>query len=243
MLYLIGIGLSDEKDISVKGLEIVKKTNKIYLENYTSKVACSKEDLEKFYGKEIIEIDRDFVEKNIESIFEAAKSEDIVFLVMGDVHSATTHIDLFLRAKKEKVPIKTIFGTSILTAVGITGLSLYNFGRTVSIPFDNKDVKSSYEKFKVNKENGMHTLFLLDLNPVENKFMSIKEGLEYLKKNGLNDNELVIGCARIGSYDQVIKSGKVKDVMEFDFGESPYCLIIPGKLHFMEEEMLNTFKH
>ena len=35
-LYFIGIGLCDEKDISVKGLEIVKKADVVYLENYTS---------------------------------------------------------------------------------------------------------------------------------------------------------------------------------------------------------------
>ena len=36
MLYFVGLGLGDEKDITVKGLEIVKKCDKIYLENYTS---------------------------------------------------------------------------------------------------------------------------------------------------------------------------------------------------------------
>ena len=37
MLYLIGLGLGDEKDITVKGLEIIKqKCEKVYLENYTS---------------------------------------------------------------------------------------------------------------------------------------------------------------------------------------------------------------
>ena len=242
MLYLIGIGLGNEKDISFKGFRIVKKAKTVYLENYTSKMSCSKHDLERFYGREIIDVDRDFVENRIGSVFETAKNEDVAFLVMGDVHSATTHIDLFLRAKKDNVPVKTISGVSILSAVGVTGLSLYNFGRTVSIPFDNKDVKSSYEKFKVNKENGMHTLFLLDLNPKENKFMSINEGLEYLKKNGIEDDELVVGCARIGSDNQVIKYGKVKDIMEFDFGEAPYCLIVPGKLHFKEEEALELWK-
>ena len=53
MLYLIGMGLSDEKDISLKGLEAVKKSDKVYLEYYTSKLSCSKEDLEKFYGRKI----------------------------------------------------------------------------------------------------------------------------------------------------------------------------------------------
>ena len=36
VFYIIGLGLGDEKDISVKGLETIKKCDKIYLENYTS---------------------------------------------------------------------------------------------------------------------------------------------------------------------------------------------------------------
>ena len=36
MLYLVGLGLSDETDITVKGLEIVKKVSRVYLEAYTS---------------------------------------------------------------------------------------------------------------------------------------------------------------------------------------------------------------
>jgi diphthamide biosynthesis methyltransferase len=36
MLYLIGLGLSDETDITVKGLDIVKKASRVYLEAYTS---------------------------------------------------------------------------------------------------------------------------------------------------------------------------------------------------------------
>lgn len=36
MLYLIGLGLGDETDITVKGLEVVKKAERVYLEAYTS---------------------------------------------------------------------------------------------------------------------------------------------------------------------------------------------------------------
>lgn len=36
MLYLIGLGLSDEADITVRGLAIVKKATRVYLEAYTS---------------------------------------------------------------------------------------------------------------------------------------------------------------------------------------------------------------
>lgn len=36
MLYLVGLGLSDETDITVKGLEVVKSAARVYLEAYTS---------------------------------------------------------------------------------------------------------------------------------------------------------------------------------------------------------------
>ena len=36
MLYVIGLGLSDEKDITVRGLEAVKSCERVYLEAYTS---------------------------------------------------------------------------------------------------------------------------------------------------------------------------------------------------------------
>lgn len=45
MLYVIGLGLSDETDITVKGLEAVKKSERIYLEAYTSILTIGKERL------------------------------------------------------------------------------------------------------------------------------------------------------------------------------------------------------
>lgn len=45
MLYLIGLGLSDETDITVKGLEIVRKAERVYLEAYTSILLVDKEKL------------------------------------------------------------------------------------------------------------------------------------------------------------------------------------------------------
>lgn len=36
MLYLIGLGLADETDVTVKGLDIIKRAERVYLEAYTS---------------------------------------------------------------------------------------------------------------------------------------------------------------------------------------------------------------
>jgi len=247
-LYLIGIGLSNEKDITVKGLEIVKKCDLIYLENYTSLLQCSKEDLEKFYGKEILLADRETTEQGDEKIIAEAKEQEIAFLVVGDPFSATTHVQLFKLAKEKNVKVEIIHNASVLTAVGEVGLELYKYGKTTSIPFleDHPNLETPYNIIKKNKE--LHTLCLLDLKPQENKFMTIKEALEILEKieerkqaGIISENTLVVGCARLGSENSIIKAGKIKDIKQFDFGQPPFCLIIPGKLHFVEEEVLKLF--
>lgn len=48
MLYLIGLGLSDEKDVTVRGLEAIKGSTRIYLEAYTSILGVGKERLVSF---------------------------------------------------------------------------------------------------------------------------------------------------------------------------------------------------
>jgi diphthamide biosynthesis methyltransferase len=45
MLYIIGLGLADEKDISVKGLEIVRRAERVYLEAYTAVLLVEKSQL------------------------------------------------------------------------------------------------------------------------------------------------------------------------------------------------------
>ena len=80
-LYLIGIGLSTEKDITVKGLEIVKKCDQVYLESYTSLLQCSVSDLEKFYGKEIVVANREVTEQGDEKIIAEAREKDVAFLI------------------------------------------------------------------------------------------------------------------------------------------------------------------
>lgn len=250
-LNLIGIGLSTEKDITVKGLEIVKKCDKIYLEGYTSLLQVSVSDLEKFYGKKIILADREMTEQGDEKIIEEARNSEVAFLIIGDVFSATTHVQLFKLANEKNVKVEVINNASVLNSVGITGLELYKFGKTTSIPFieDHPDLETPYNVYSDNLSMGLHTLFLLDLKPAEDKFMTVNEAIEILekiesrKKEGLiSDDTLVVGCARLGCDDCVVKAGKLSEIKKFDFGAPLHCLMIPGKMHFIEEEMLELFK-
>ena len=241
-LYFIGLGLNDEEDISLKGLNLAKKADIVYLESYTSKLNISIKNLERLYNKKPIKADRNMVENEAEkTILKYAKEKKVVFLVVGDPLAATTHIDLFLRAKKLNIEVKIIHNASILTAVGVTGLQLYNFGKTASIPFDNKNIKSPIEVLKNNQKLGLHTLFLLDLDPEKNKFLTINKAIEYLIKNNVKENAKGVACASLGSEKPFIKFGKLKDLKKLKINKFPQCLAIPGKLHFVEEEVLNLY--
>ena len=242
MLYIIGIGLGNEKDISLNGLEVIRNCDAVYLENYTSKLMFKIEDLEKLTEKKIILAERELVE-NGDEILKNAKDKNTALLVKGDVFGATTHTDLYLRAVKQGIKTKIIHNTSILTAIGDTGLSLYKFGKTASIPFHYRNVKTPIEIYEKNKE--MHTLLLLDLNPKENQYMNYKEGLKYLIDNSerkINQETKVIICAALGTEEQIIKYGIINELLEIEINVYPQCIIIPGKLHFMEEEVLELYK-
>jgi len=247
VLNLIGIGLNDEKDITLKGLELVQKSSLVYLENYTSILNVSIKKLEKLYGKEIILADRKLIEEGFDEILDKSKKENISLLIIGDPFGATTHIDLMLETKKKKIKVNIVNNASVLTAIGITGLQLYKFGKTTSISFH--ESKAFYDVLKSNLKSEIHTLFLLDLNPGENKFLSIKEAITKLielenkyKSKIFNQNTYCVGAARLGSDKPTIKYGKAKDLIKVNFGKPPYCLIVPGKLHFMEEEALDVWK-
>lgn len=262
-LYMIGLGLNDEKDITLKGLEAVKRCKTIYLEKYTSILHCDIKKLEELYGKKIIVADRDMVESKAEdTILKDAAEDDTAFLVVGDVFGATTHTDLRLRAKKHSIEVKVINNASILNAVGITGLELYKFGKTTSIvfPHENWMPHTPYDVLRENQKMNLHTLCLLDIKVAEpspedikkgiNKiqkprFMKVNEAIDYMLdieqmrgENVFTKETSCIGCARLGSENPTIIVGKAKELIEKDFGEPLHCLIIPGKLHFIEEEAL-----
>jgi len=243
-LNLIGIGLGTEKSVSLEGLELIKNSDLVFLENYTSKLQCSVADLEELYGKKIVLADRDLVEKQSDKeIISVAKEKSVSLLIIGDVFGATTHVDIMMRAKGAGVKVNIVHGASVLTAVGVIGLELYKYGKAVSIPFHNENVTTPVEGFKKNYSNDLHTLFLFDLDPKSDKFMDFKEAVEYLISNGVDSQLKGIVCAALGSADFFVKYDTLENLKKLDVDKYPQCLVIPAKkLHFVEEEMLENWR-
>lgn len=242
MLYLIGIGIHDERDISLKGIEAAKKCRSVFAEFYTSPIAVNMANLEKIIGKKITLLERKQVEEE-NNIIEAAKKEDTAFLVGGDPLSATTHAGIVLEAKKFGIVVEVIHSSSIFSAIAETGMHLYKFGRAVSLPApeENYFPASPYDNIFENKNAGLHTLVLLDIGMTANKAIELFFELEKKQKKKLFSKETkIVVCAHLGG-NSVIKYGAMDELAKTDFGAHPQCIIIPGELHFHEKEFLETF--
>ncbi|KAI4336791.1 hypothetical protein L6164_015272 [Bauhinia variegata] len=271
MLYIIGLGLGDERDITLRGLEVVKKCHKIYMEVYTSLLsfglsADGLSKLENLYGKAITLSDREMVEEKADHMLSESRDADVAFLVVGDPFGATTHSDLVVRAKKMGIAVKIVHNASVMNAIGICGLQLYRYGETVSIPFFTETWRpdSFYEKIQRNRMMGLHTLCLLDIRVKEPsleslcrgrkqyeppRYMTINTAIEQLleveqtrEESAYTEETECVGFARLGSEDQMIVAGTMRQLQMIDFGPPLHCLVITGKTHPLEEEMLDFYR-
>ncbi len=252
MLYLIGLGLADEQDITSKGLEALKKCTEVYAELYTNPFSGDLLNLEKIINKKIKVLKRPDLEEGADKWLPSAHDNDIALLVPGDPMVATTHLSIILTSEKLGIKTEVIHSSSIYSAIGETGLQIYKFGKTASLPFPEPGYfpNTPYKILEKNLNQNAHTLLLLDVKTKEKKFMTIPEAIEILlelgkkvaKKPGFTEETHCLGIARLGSQNQKIKFGKAKELLKVDFGKAPHTLIVPGKLHFLEEEALERFK-
>lgn len=250
-LYFVGLGLYSEDSLTVQGLDILKKCKTIYAEFYTSYLSgLNLKRLESLIDNKIIVLDRVDVEEQADIILQSAHRHDTAFVTGGDPLVATTHSDLRLRAEKSGIKTVVIHGTSIYSAVAITGLQIYRFGRTVSIPFPEKNYfpLSPYNYIKSNLEENLHTLLLLDIKADSGRYMTCRDAVDILEKMEekcgagiINSDTLLIGLARAGSLDPVIVRAKVYEIKNYNLGKPPHVLIVPAELHYMEEEYLKRF--
>jgi len=248
LLTFIGLGLFDEQDISIKGLNLIKKADAVYAEFYTSNLmGTTIEKLERLYGKKINILTREQVEQSPqETILKDAQVKDVVFLSVGDSMISTTHIDLRLRAYDEGIDTHLIHGASITSAIcGLTGLQNYRFGKSATVPFPYTTISEvPYDTVMMNLNNNLHTLLFMD---IQDECMTINQAIRLLlhveHKKGRDKlaNSLAVGVARAGSETPVVKANSMRKLKDYDFGAPLHVLVVPASIHFIEEEALHKF--
>jgi len=252
MLTFIGLGLYDERSVTVEGREAIREADRVFAEFYTSRlVGADVADLAAHHGVDVKVRDRPGVERDPEPILAAAESGDAAFLTAGDTMISTTHTDLRLRAEERGIDTRVIHGVTAQSAASsLTGLQNYRFGKATTLPFPyahgGDDVPGSVvETIEANRERGLHTVVYLDIkvgtgptgpDPDHEEYMTADVAAGLLA-DGWRD-ELAVVVARAGSPDAVVAADRLSALADREFGDPLHLLVIPGDLHHVEADAL-----
>lgn len=242
MLSFIGLGLYDERSITVRGQDALRDADAVFAEFYTSKlVGTTIEKLESTHGVSIDVRDRRGVEQDPEPILSAAEEGHAAFLTAGDTMISTTHVDLRLRARERSIDTRVIHGTTAQTAASsLTGLQNYRFGKATTLPFEETHggvPASVIETIEANLERDLHTLVYLDIDAADERYMRGNTAAALLAPELETTHGVVVGQA--GSDDPVVKAGPLQELAEESFGPPLHLLVVPAELHPLEEDALN----
>lgn len=255
MLLLIGLGL-EQGDISVKALEALKRADRICLERYTLPIPEAYiHYLEEQTSKKITELQRKDLEDQVKATLEPALESDVAILIPGDPLVATTHHTVIDTAREMGIETKVYHAPSIFSAaIGESGLDIYKFGPTTTVPFWSAKYKpiSFIDVIKRNHENNQHTLVLLDVDPATQQTMSAIDAIILLQKADekkgygfFSSKRKIIILCEIGSEEQEIlyttfNNTKIEKAAQRLEGKRT-SIIVPAELTFAEETLLNRF--
>lgn len=243
MLTFVGLGLYDERSVTIEGREAIRDADRVFAEFYTSKLAgATVADLEEYHDTSIEVRDRSGVEQEPAPVLDAAETGAAVFLTAGDTMISTTHIDLRLRARERDINTRVIHGTTAETAAAsVTGLQNYRFGKATTLPFPypgSEGVPDSVlETIEANRERGLHTLVYLDIKAEREEYMTANVAARMLADDW-EPETLAVAVCRAGGPDPVVRADRLESLSGAEFGSPLHLLIVPGKLHHVEREAL-----
>lgn len=247
MLTFVGLGLYDERSVTIEGRDAIREATDVFAEFYTSElVAATVDDLEAYHDVSIHVRDRAGIEQDPSPILDAAATANVAFLTAGDPTVSTTHVDLRLRAYDRGIETRIVHGPTVQTAAsGLTGLQNYRFGKATTIPFPwahgGEGVPESViETIEDNRERGLHTIAYLDIKAESGELMTGSHAARLLSQYW-QPGSLGVVVARAGSPDPLVVADRLDTLAEESFGSSPHLLLIPGDLHPIEKDALEAF--
>ena len=248
MLTLVGLGLGGSESLTQAGIAAISAADTIFAEGYTSHLVPETLAWIEQEAGSVLLLSREEVEQP-KVLLAAARNSDIVLLVGGDPFAATTHVSLRLQCSEAGIECRAVHNTSVLTAVaGELGLQHYRFGPVTTLVLSEGNYKplSPVKQVVQNSELGFHSLVLLDIRAddpaVEPRLMTAQEGAGLLLDGGVLPEALACAAARVGRSDQKLWTGSLSEMPQAGLGLTPHSLVIPGKLHFVEEEALATLR-
>ena len=250
MLCLVGAGIYDTVEMS-NSIKVLNSCNRIYLERFTSPISDNFINvLKSTLGpeKKIEIVKRWFVEDG-RQILDESKTLNVGLVSYGDPTIATTFTELRIRAMKNNIEVKVVHAASGITSlVGECGLQVYKIGKLVTMMEEKQSAISVYSTIFSNLNLNCHTIilteyrededgseFFLKPNYVMSKLLEIEKDITY---EIVSEDSFLIVVSRIGTDHQKIVSGKIKSLIDLEYGRGQHSIIFPAKFHFTEEEAI-----
>lgn len=259
-LFLVGLGLCDEQDVSARSVECLRTCKSVFAESYTNLMReGTLRRLEEKIGRKIISLAREEVEGE-KKILGACATGPVALLVPGDPMTATTHSSLLASAKEKGIETNILHAASIFSAApGACGLQIYKMGKTATIAYWRKNYEPAafIDLIAENLARGAHTLCLLDIDP-QMGCMKPSLALELIGKaqeKRMQEGALARPVLEPGSRlfvlwhagwpDQKIWAGKRENYpfkpAAANEPPGPAVILMAGKMHFSEEESWRSF--
>jgi diphthine synthase len=247
-LSFVGLGLGPD-GVSLEGVKVLKDADVAYVEYYTTPHEPRLlEVVQKAAGRQLVVVDRDFVEDGGKILAEATSGK-VALAVLGDPMIATTHGELRVRAIRSGIRTAVVHGATIASAAASeSGLHSYKFSRTVTVT--REEVGRLAQAYRILHENlldGSHTLLLLEHDVKSGEGVTPSEALHGLllaeanfKRNVIGERTYVVVLSRLGRSDQKLHAGEIASLRDVEFGEPPHSIVIPGKLHFTEADSISA---
>ena len=247
MLTFVGLGLYDERSVTVRGRDAVRAADRVFAEFYTSRLMGTTVEALETYHDTAIEIrDRAGVERDPGPILDAGADGDAVFLTAGDTMVSTTHVDLRLRAEERGIDTRVVHGTTAeAAAAALTGLQNYRFGKATTVPFPYREGDtlpgSVVDTVRANRERDLHTLCYLDIkserDDPDERYMSA-DTAAVLLADAWSADPLAVAVCRAGSPDPLVAADRLGALRDRAFGDPLHLLVVPATLHHVESEAL-----
>jgi len=232
-------------------IKVLNSCNRIYLERFTSPISDNFINVLKSTlgpGKKIEIVKRWFVEDG-RQILDESKTLNVGLVSYGDPTIATTFTELRIRAMKDNIEVKVVHAASGITSlVGECGLQVYKIGKLVTMMEEKQSAISVYSTIFGNLNLNCHTIilteyrqdedgseFFLKPNYVMSKLLEIEKDITY---EIVSEDSFLIVVSRIGTDHQKIVSGKIKSLIDLEYGRGQHSIIFPAKFHFTEEEAI-----
>ena len=252
MLYLIGAGIYDTFEMC-NLISILKSCDLVYVEKFTSPISDNfTKILKSFLGpeKKVEFVKRWFVEDG-RQLLDECRTLNVGLISYGDPSIATTFTELRIRALKNNIKVNVVHAASGVTSlVGECGLEIYKIGKLVTMMEEKQSAISVYSSIFNNLNQNCHTIILMEYRQCEDgsefflkpnyvmlRLLEVEKDIKY---EIVSEESYLIVVSRIGQSDQKIVSGRIKSLLNLEYGNGPHSLIFPAKFHFTEEEAVHN---